>query len=106
MYFWLKTIKGGNDIKTKKFSFDSVPKEYFDKAKAVAKIYAQIPFTELWNEETINSTLNQIQYFTEANLFDKPETGIIIGYKDVEKQVGVLGFHGGAPVLCLVSMDV
>lgn len=78
MYFWLKTLKGGSDIKSKKFSFDSVPKEYFDKAKSVAKLYAQIPFTELWNEETINSTLNQIQYFADANLFDKKQTGIML----------------------------
>jgi hypothetical protein len=66
LFFWLKTIRSSKAIDAVKFDFDIIPDELVKKGRAVAKIYFQIPFSEIWNEDTINTALRQIDYFHEA----------------------------------------
>lgn len=73
LFFWLKTIRGNQAIEAVKFDFNIIPPELMKKSKALARIYFQIPFTEIWNEDTTNAALRQIEYFYEAGwLANKP----------------------------------
>ncbi|MEO5674063.1 MAG: hypothetical protein ABIQ74_05400 [Chitinophagales bacterium] len=69
LFFWLKTIKGSQNINESAFSFEAVPDEFVKQGKAIARMYFHIPFAELWNEETITAVLSQINYFNEAGWF-------------------------------------
>jgi len=42
-------------------------------AKQLTKEYAQLDSVELWNEETVRSTLRQIRYYKESGLFETEE---------------------------------
>ena len=71
LMFWLKTIKQG-DALPGLLSPEPVPEDYLSVATAIAQVYLRIPFTEIWNDETVNSTLRQIEYYHEAGLFTEP----------------------------------
>ncbi len=66
LFFWLKTIRANQAIDAVKFDFNIIPPELMKKSRALAKIYFQIPFTEIWNEDMGNAALRQIEYFHEA----------------------------------------
>jgi hypothetical protein len=102
LFFWLKTIRGNQAIDAVKFDFNIIPPELMKKSRALAKIYFQIPFTEIWNEDTSNAALRQIEYFYEAGwlanksvavkLCDKVEEVISIIHKQAE--TGMKWFDG------------
>jgi len=69
-FVWAKTIHNEPAFSGKLFSLDEFK---FDDCVAVGKQiineYNQIPSIELWNEESINSTLNQIKYYRDSGGF-------------------------------------
>ena len=65
-FFWMKTILQHPDFVSKTFSIAHVPPEIEKKAIEVSKLYKDIPSTEIWNSEGINSMLAQIDYYREA----------------------------------------
>jgi hypothetical protein len=69
MFFWIKTIKEDNAMKGKSFSNEAIPPELFALCQNISKIYSATPFVELWNAETVNSTLGQIDYYHENGFF-------------------------------------
>ncbi|MBK9731623.1 MAG: hypothetical protein IPO83_10125 [Chitinophagaceae bacterium] len=66
LFFWLKTMHGNAAIKSAKFDFNIIPETILKKAIGLAKLYFTIPTVELWNDDTVNTAIRQIQYFSEA----------------------------------------
>jgi hypothetical protein len=78
LYFWLKTIKGSPEFKNTGFSFDIIPPPYITLCNAISRSYFRIPGIEIWNEETSNSTLRQINYYYEAGLFPDKSVPLLL----------------------------
>lgn len=72
-YFWMKTIFQFPDFRSKKFSFDEYPDEVFGLGEKTLSQYNQLPCTEFWNIETINSTIRQIEYYRDSQIFRSDE---------------------------------
>lgn len=68
-YFWMKTILHLPEFYKKKFSYDDYPDEFFQLGKASLECYNQMDSVELWNFESINSTMRQIDYFREVKMY-------------------------------------
>lgn len=86
LFFWLKTIRGNQAIEAAKFDFNIIPPDLLKKSRALSKTYFQLPFTEIWNEDTSNTALRQILYFYESGwLADKS-----IALKLCDKMVEVI----------------
>ena len=70
-FVWLKTLMNHPDYLNKKFSLKdySFP-DCFQLGQETIKMYNRIPSSELWNIETITSTLLQIEYYRDAGIFD------------------------------------
>src|SRR3982751_4172094 len=64
-YFWMENILHDPAFVHKKFSMDIYPDEYFEIGRQMLHYYNQIDSVELWNIETINSTIRQIEYYHE-----------------------------------------
>src|SRR5450432_1174224 len=83
-FFYMKSIIQDDKLRGVKFSLDD-PR--YDKCiaygKKITEIYSKIPITEIWNVETLNSTLNQINFYNEAGSFKNKED-ITILYGKVE----------------------
>jgi hypothetical protein len=72
LYFWYITIF---DAQAKRFEYQPnwLTKDIVDKALEVYQLYNQTHSTEIWNFETINSTLHQIEYCVHAGLVHKED---------------------------------
>ena len=73
MYVWLKDLNV--EMAKSKISFDdwmaTIPDSLLQSAIDLGNIYKHINITELWNDNTINGTLQQVLYYFEAGLVSK-----------------------------------
>jgi hypothetical protein len=70
-FFWSRSILNDPAFENKNFSltnFDAAA--YFELGQKIIQEYNQIPCSELWNYESINSTISQIEYYKEAGIFE------------------------------------
>jgi plasmid maintenance system antidote protein VapI len=88
-FFWKRTILQDETMKGLKFSIADLNTKTYELGKKVVEEYNKIPCTEVWNIESINSTIRQIEYYKEAKLFNSP-SDIIILYEKVEELIGHL----------------
>ncbi len=73
-FFWMKAILHYDDLKGVKFSLNDPRYDKFHEvSKKIIQIYSQVPATEIWNIESINSSLRQIEFYREAGSFTKIE---------------------------------
>lgn len=72
-YFWMKNILHKPEFADKKFSMDIYPDELYDLGRQALHYYQQLSSVELWNIESVNSTLRQIEYYHESNIFASDE---------------------------------
>ncbi len=69
-FFWSKTINNQPGLAKKNFSLDEFPyTDCFTIGQQVLQLHNQIPTVELWNLESIHSTINQIAYYRDAGIF-------------------------------------
>ena len=74
LFCWMKTIQNLPDYQHKTFSLSNFPfDELYKTGQQILNEYTKIPTVELWGHETVNSTINQIQYYRDANLFANHE---------------------------------
>lgn len=72
-FFWSKTINQHPDLHHKIFSFEEFPfTDCFKIGQQILLEYNLIPSLELWNLESMHSTINQIAYYKEAGNFKSP----------------------------------
>ena len=88
-YFWMKNILHLPEISNKKFTMDLYPDEYFALGRQALDYYNQLDSVEIWNIESVNSTLRQIEYYHDSNIFAN-ETEIFMLYEALEKLINHL----------------
>ena len=69
-FFWRKSILHYDEMKGKKFSLKDIQSYHFDISKKIVEVYNKIGSTDIWNIESINSTIRQIEFYREANVFE------------------------------------
>lgn len=69
-FFWSKTINNQPGLANKSFSLEEFPyTDCYELGQQVIREYNTIPSVELWNLESLQSTINQVAYYQEAGLF-------------------------------------
>jgi len=68
-FFWMKTILQHPDFITKTIDLNAVPAEIESLSRELARFYTQIPSTEIWNTECINSAISQIEFYKDSGVF-------------------------------------
>ena len=73
MYVWLKDLN--TEMAKSKITFDewltTIPKSLLKSAYELSDAYKYIDITELWNDNTVTGTLQQVLYYFEAGLVSK-----------------------------------
>lgn len=72
-FLWRRSILHYENMKGQKFSLKELVPEHIELGKKIEQVYTQIPSTEIWNLESINSTIRQIEFYREANMFESEE---------------------------------
>ena len=70
LYFWRRNVFDYPRTEEKLYKFTSIPEEDLSKSLKMAKAYLNLPTTEIWSEETFNSTLRQLSFYHEMGLFE------------------------------------
>ena len=86
-FFWMKSILHYERFKNE--SFDSKIhhfEEYDEIISKILRFYNKIPTTEIWNLESINTTLRQIDSYQEMGIFANPSDRQLI-YKQLLEMV-------------------
>jgi hypothetical protein len=68
------------------FSFDVLPPATEAKGKETLKLYSAIPSIEIWNNESINSIISQIEYYRESGYF-KSDKDVEVLYESVQQTI-------------------
>lgn len=78
MFVWLKSIYGVQHLNGFQYELDMVPDDLRNLGAELWEAYAQINSIEIWNDSTILSLLNQLEYYYEAGLLGSKEEAIAI----------------------------
>lgn len=76
LFYWQKSILNVPQLEGKKFNPDLLNPDDIQKASEMLKAYNQINSTEIWTEDTVNSTLKQVEYFWESGFFNSQEEAL------------------------------
>jgi hypothetical protein len=68
-YFWMKTHLMHPDFADMEFDFSVLPPAVESLCTDVTKAYQKIPSVEMWNTESINSTISQIEFSKDSGHF-------------------------------------
>lgn len=85
-YFWMGTLVYFPEFKNKKVNLDNYPDELFETGKKVIGLYNQIDSNEIWNIESWNSTLHQIDYYLDNKMFQSDKDALRV-YESMEKML-------------------
>ena len=69
-FFFLRSLRNEASVLNKKFSLKEFAfEDCYAIGQQMLKAFNEIPCEELWNNESWNSTINQVAYYREAGLF-------------------------------------
>jgi hypothetical protein len=77
IFFWLKEFMQFPNYKNLKFKL-SKENPFAEIGKQILEQYVRIPSVEIWNQETINSILGQINFLFESGIFENPQDALTL----------------------------
>ncbi len=77
-FYWSKAVLNNEFFIGKKFNSNFVPQEIIDINKQAYDSYCQIDSIEIWTEETIMSTLKQVEFFWESDYFENRDQAMVV----------------------------
>ena len=95
-YVWLRTFYDVKKINNEYYDMASIPQSLLDIAKKQWEVYSQINAIEIWNDTTILSLINQIEYYFEAGLLTNKEEALVLcdQFMELIKIVYKQAMHG------------
>jgi BetR domain-containing protein len=85
-FFFMRTIFHLSEFSNRKVSLDEYPQEIFELGKKMLDQFQQLPATEFWNIESINSAIRQIEFYHESGIFESDEDVLRV-YNAIEKLI-------------------
>jgi len=85
-FYYRKSLLHFDEMKDQKFSVKNLNDDQIRLGKKVQNLFNQIPTTEIWSIDTINSILRHIAFYRDTNLFKENED-IICLYEKMEELI-------------------
>ena len=85
-FFWMKTHMMHPEFEKLSFDFDLLPADIEKLNTDLVRIYCTIPSTEMWNTESINSTISQIEFSKDSGHFQS-SSDIQLIYDALEESI-------------------
>ena len=83
-YFWMGTLVFFPEFRNKKVNLEDYPDELFETGKKIIGLYNQIDSNEIWTIESWNSTMHQIDYYLDNQMFQSDGDALKV-YEAMEK---------------------
>lgn len=85
-FFWMKTHMAHPDFEKLIFDVNLLPGDIEKLSTEIIRIYCSIPSTEMWNTESINSTISQIEFSKDSGHFQSA-ADIKLVYEALEESI-------------------
>jgi hypothetical protein len=72
-FFWMKSVVQHPDFVHLSFSDQLLTGEIESLGREIIKLYSSIPSIEIWSSESVDSYIEQIEYYREAGYFQSPK---------------------------------
>ena len=86
IFFWMKSIMQYPSLSKSRFSIEDFPPSLHTVSNKIIEEYNKIPSVEVWNEESIHSTLRQIEYYEQTKVF-RSSDDIVNLYTSLDKTI-------------------
>ncbi len=77
-FFWMSILVYFPEFRNRKVSMKDYTDEVWQTGQQILQYYNQMDSFEVWNLESFNSTLHQVDYFREGNRFESDEDILLI----------------------------
>jgi hypothetical protein len=88
-FFWMKTMLLDPGFGNRHFDFNCISTELESLSQELLSEYHKVPSTEIWNTESINSTISQIEFYKDSGYFSSA-ADIKIIYEALEETINHL----------------
>ena len=85
-FFWMKTMLLDPSFGNRHFDFNCISTELESLSQELLREYQKVPSTEIWNTESINSTISQIEFYKDSGYFSSA-ADIKIIYEALEETI-------------------
>lgn len=85
-YFWMGTLVYFPEFRNKKVVLNEYADELWDLGQKIVHVYNQLDSFEVWNLESLNSTLHQIEYYRDGQRFKNDGDAVKV-YEAVKKMI-------------------
>jgi hypothetical protein len=85
-FFFMRTVFHLPEFAKQKVNLNQYPNESFEIGNKMLEIYQQLPATEFWNIESINSVIRQVGFYHESGIFESEEDVLRV-YVALEKLI-------------------
>ena len=85
-YFWSRYTLNNSKFNKGQFLIEDYIKSFNSIGKKISDLYGQIPSTEIWNVDCINTVIRQIEYYRLSKIF-KSAQDIITVYNCLEQMI-------------------
>jgi hypothetical protein len=72
-FFWMKSIIHHPDFQQRNFDLNCISPEIESLSRELSVAYNKIPSSEIWNTESINSAILQIEFYRDCGYFARAE---------------------------------
>ncbi len=78
IFYWNKSILSAPGFEDKKFEAIHIDKALLDLSKDIYELYAKVPSIEIWSDDTVNSTIKQIEFYWDSGAFKTKKDALLI----------------------------
>jgi plasmid maintenance system antidote protein VapI len=104
-FYYMKSLLGFDEMKDLKFSVKNVNEEHIKLGKKVQDSFNQIPSTEIWGTDTIDSILRHISFYKDTHVFESKEDIIclydtldeLVNHLEKQAELGIKFNYGKQP---------
>jgi hypothetical protein len=78
IFYWNKSILSASGFEDKKFETIHIDKSLLELAKDIYDLYSKISSIEIWSDDTVNSTIKQIEFYWDSGAFKSKQDALLI----------------------------
>lgn len=78
LFFWQKTILGFQEFKDKRFNLEDRHDKVNHISREIRDAYFRIPTVEIYSQQTIDTTLRQIEFYLKSGHFENAEMALFL----------------------------
>lgn len=92
IFYWNKSFLNSKDLENQKFDVNLIPDDLITLGKSIYEGYSKVSSIEIWSDDTVNSTIKQIEFYWESGVFKSKQDALqicnelIIMLKRIAKQ--------------------